>query len=108
MKESLSMSVSEKLAVPRNGMAVLFAMFFALLPEVAFAAGNGSAMFCFIADYFRQIVGAAILLALLMWAINHVFGGAKLGEMVVSVGVAAGVVIIGATFITSSGLTLSC
>lgn len=76
-------------------------------PTFAHAA-EGSAIFCFVADYFKQIVGAAALVAIFMWAIEHIFGAAKLHDVVIKVGVACGIVIAGATMIAKSGLTVNC
>jgi hypothetical protein len=43
-----------------------------------------------------------------MWAIEHIFGAAKLHDVVIKVGVACGIVIAGATMIAKSGLTVNC
>lgn len=72
-------------------------------PQLAFAA-NATDFFCFISDYFKSIVGGAALVALLMWAIEHIFGVAKLHDMVIKVGIAAAIVIGATTIIAKSGL----
>jgi hypothetical protein len=73
-------------------------------PQLAFAA-NGADFFCYIAEYFKSIVGGAALVALLMWAIEHIFGVAKLHDVVIKVGIAAAIVIGATTIIAKSGLT---
>lgn len=82
-------------------------------PEIALAqsyggGGGGSAFFCYIAQYFKQIVGTAALVAITMWAIEHIFGVSKIHDMVIKVGVSAAIVIGGSLLITNSGLTTSC
>jgi hypothetical protein len=88
------------------------AMAIVMMPEIAFAqtAGqtSGTNFFCFIAQYFKGICGTAALVAICMWAIEHIFGAAKLHDMVVKVGIAAAIVIGGSTIITNSGLTSTC
>lgn len=90
-----------------NTAAVIF---LAALPEVAFALGgaSGGGIFCWVAQYFKSIVGAAALVAIFLWAIEHIFGVSKLHDIVIKVGVACGIVIAAASLITSSGLTVSC
>lgn len=78
------------------------------LPEFAFAQNAGGGFFCYIAQYFKQIVGTAALVAITMWAIEHIFGASKLHDIVIKVGVACAMVIAGTVLITSSGLTTSC
>ena len=73
-------------------------------PQLAFAAG-ATDFFCYIAEYFKSIVGGAALVALLMWAIEHIFGVAKLHDVVIKVGIAAAIVIGATTIIAKSGLT---
>jgi hypothetical protein len=77
------------------------------LPGMAMAA-DGSGIFCWVADYLKQIVGAAALVAIVMWSIEHIFGAAKLHDMVIRIGVACGLVIVGAVMIAKSGLTVNC
>lgn len=86
------------------------AIFIAALPEVAFALGGsgGGGIFCWVAQYFKSIVGAAALVAIFLWAIEHIFGVSKLHDIVIKVGVACGIVIAAASLITSSGLTVGC
>lgn len=79
-------------------------------PQLAFAQFGGGAagatkFFCYIATYFKQIVGAAAFVALLMWAIEHIFGVAKLHDVVIKVGIAAAIVIGSASLIAASGLS---
>ena len=73
-------------------------------PQLAFAAG-ATDFFCYISEYFKRIVGGAALVALLMWAIEHIFGVAKLHDVVIKVGIAAAIVIGATTIIAKSGLT---
>lgn len=87
------------------------AMAIVLMPEVALAQVSGNAgtnFFCYIAQYFKAICGTAALVAITMWAIEHIFGAAKLHDVVVKVGIAAAIVIGGSTLITNSGLTSNC
>ncbi|MBK4736072.1 TrbC/VirB2 family protein [Noviherbaspirillum pedocola] len=82
----------------------------AMMPELAFAqtGGNGTNMFCYLAKYFHDIVGAAVLLVIMMWGIEHIFGVAKLHDMVIKVGVVCGIIVLAVTIITQSGLTVTC
>ena len=93
-----------------KAVAVIAAL--ALLPEVAVAAaavtGDTGGLFCWVAKYFKSIVGAAALVAIFLWAIEHIFGVSKLHDIVIKVGVAAGIVIGASTLITQSGLTVGC
>lgn len=75
-----------------------------MTPQLAMAA-DGTDFFCYIATYFKGIVGGAALVALLMWAIEHIFGVAKLHDVVIKVGIAAAIVIGATTIIAKSGLT---
>lgn len=75
-----------------------------MTPQLAMAAG-ATDFFCYIAEYFKSIVGGAALVALLMWAIEHIFGVAKLHDVVIKVGIAAAIVIGATTIIAKSGLT---
>lgn len=100
--------ISKKFKVYRQDpLAFLTVLFIATFPSFAMAA-DGSGMFCWVADYLKQIVGAAALVAIMMWAIEHIFGVAKLHDMVIRVGIACGVVIVGAVLIAKSGLTVNC
>lgn len=67
-----------------------------------------SQFFCYIAQYFKYIVGTAALVAILFWAIEHIFGVSRIHDIVIRVGVACAFVIAGATIITNSGLTVNC
>lgn len=75
-----------------------------MTPQLAMAQEGGVQFFCYIATYFKQIVGGAALVALLMWAIEHIFGVAKLHDVVIKVGIAAAIVIGATTIIAKSGL----
>lgn len=78
-----------------------------MTPEMAFAQSvdpKAVAFFCYIGEYFKAIVGGAALVAMLMWAIEHIFGVAKLHDVVVKVGIAAAIVIGSVSLIRTSGL----
>lgn len=75
-----------------------------MTPQLAFAADDGTGFFCVVAKYFKGIVGGAALVALLMWAIEHILGVAKLHDVVIKVGIAALIVISASTVITKAGL----
>jgi hypothetical protein len=77
-----------------------------MLPALAFAqdSGSGNQFFCYVAMYFKSIVGGACLVVIMLWAIEHVFGVAKLHDVVIKVGVAAAIVVGGAAMIKGSGL----
>lgn len=83
-----------------------------MMPGLALAqstgVADGSGIFCWVAQYFKQIVGAAALVAIFMWAIEHIFGASKLHDIVIKVGVACGIVIAGAAMVTKSGLAVNC
>ena len=93
--------------------AVLMAVL--AVPELAFAQqsstvdpGSGINFFCYIAKYFKAIVGTAALVTIGMWAIEHIFGAAKLHDVVVKVGITSAIVIGATSIITGSSLTTSC
>lgn len=96
----------------RQRTAISSALFMALVlvPEIALAGGGGqgSNFFCYIATYFKGIVGSAALVAILAWAIEHILGVAKLHDIVVKVGVGCAIVIGSATIIANSGLSSGC
>lgn len=77
-----------------------------MTPEVALAAVDpkATAFFCYIGEYFKAIVGGAALVAMLMWAIEHIFGVAKLHDVVIKVGIAAAIVIGSVSLIRAAGL----
>ena len=64
--------------------------------------------FCYIAQYVKYIVGTAALVAILFWAIEHIFGVSRIHDIVIRVGVACAFVISAATIIANSGLTVNC
>ncbi|CAN7641620.1 TrbC/VirB2 family protein [Massilia sp. LjRoot122] len=77
-------------------------------PTLAFAqggAGNGNQFFCYIANYFKGIVGSCALVVILLWAIEHFFGVAKLHDVVIKVGIGAAIVAGSSIIIVNSGLT---
>lgn len=104
-------SVKAKLA-PKQKSVLTTALALVILaaPEIALAqyGGAGGGFFCYIAQYFKQIVGTAALVAIGMWALEHIFGVSKLHDIVIKVGIAAAMVIAGASIVTNSGLTTSC
>lgn len=78
-----------------------------MTPGVALAQGvdpKAVAFFCYIGEYFKAIVGGAALVTILMWAIEHLFGVAKLHDVVIKVGIAAAIVIGSLSLIRASGL----
>lgn len=82
---------------------------FLMSPQLSFAASSdGSELLCYIAQYFKQIAGAAALVVITLWAIEHFFGVAKLHDVVIKVGISAGVIIMGSVLVAKSGLTVNC
>lgn len=76
-----------------------------MTPSIAFAAdGNGNQFFCYIANYFKSIVGSCALVVILLWAIEHFFGVAKLHDVVIKVGIGAAIVAGSSVIIANSGL----
>jgi len=94
-------NMPRKTKVAMKTVAVVAVM---MTPQLAHAA-SATDFFCVIADYFKQIVGGAALVALLMWSIEHIFGVAKLHDVVIKVGIAAAIVISSTVIIAKSGLT---
>jgi len=96
-----------------NLMVVFFMLVF-LMPEIAFAQeqttqiSGGAQFFCFIAKYFKSIIGAAAILTVCLWALEHIFGMSKIHDLVIKVGTVAAVVSGGTALIANSGLTSSC
>lgn len=80
---------------------------FLMSPQLAFAA-DGTELLCWVAQYFKQIAGTAVLVVICVWAIEHFFGVSKLHDITIKVGIGAGFIIMAATFVTKSGLTSSC
>ena len=81
-----------------------------LCPGSAFAQSYTASaqFFCYIAQYFKYIVGTAAVVAIFFWAIEHIFGVARIHDIVIRVGVACAFVIAGATIITNTGVTVTC
>lgn len=78
-----------------------------MLPGLALAqsdAAGGVGIICWVAQYLKQIVGAAALVAVFMWALEHIGGMSKIHDMVVRVGIGCGVVSVAAVLIAKSGL----
>lgn len=73
------------------------------LPEFAFAQSGGG-IFCFIAQYFKSIVAAAALVVIVLWAIEHIMGVAKLHGVVITVGTASAFVLSAVKIVESAGL----
>lgn len=75
-------------------------------PTLAFAqaGGGGNQFFCYIANYFKGIVGSCALVVILLWAIEHFFGVAKLHDVVIKVGIGAAIVAGSSIIIANSGL----
>jgi len=81
-----------------------------LMPELAFAqsGAGGGGIFCFIAQYFKQIAGGAALVVICLWAIEHFFGVSKIHDMVIKVGIGAAVIVGASAFVANSGLSSNC
>jgi hypothetical protein len=77
-----------------------------MMPQLAMAqdGGGGAAFFCFIGNYFKGIIGGACLVVIMLWALEHLFGMAKLHDVVIKVGVVAAVVVGAVSIIKASGL----
>lgn len=97
--------------MPQESRSVIKAVAFTaalMTPELAMAQSvvdpKAVKFFCYIGDYFKAIVGGAALVAMLMWAIEHIFGVAKLHDVVIKVGIAAAIVIGSVSLIRTSGL----
>jgi hypothetical protein len=76
-----------------------------MTPNLAFAAsGTGNQFFCFIANYVKGIVGGCALVVILLWAIEHFFGVAKLHDVVIKVGISAAIVAGSSLIVANSGL----
>ncbi|UTY55873.1 hypothetical protein [Massilia sp. erpn] len=74
-------------------------------PSLALAAdANGNQFFCFIANYFKGIVGGCALVVILLWAIEHFFGVSKLHDIVIRVGIGAAIVAGSSLIIANSGM----
>ncbi|MBR6000953.1 MAG: hypothetical protein IK089_06840 [Oxalobacter sp.] len=84
---------------------LLVALFFFFLPDMAFAANGMEQFLCSVASNFKAIVGVCALVAIVFWAIEHVFGVSKIHDMVIKVGIACAVIAGAATLIKASGLT---
>src|SRR5690606_3552837 len=81
------------------------------IPEVALAqygGGGNASFFCYFAKYFKEIIVASAVVAISMWALEHIFGMSKLHDIVMRVGIACGVVIAATLIISNTGLTVNC
>jgi hypothetical protein len=97
------MSPTAKSVCKASAMGVMM-----MAPSLAFAqtsAGTGNQFFCYIANYFKGIVGSCALVVILLWAIEHFFGVAKLHDVVIKVGIGAAIVAGASVIIANSGLT---
>lgn len=92
-----------------KSVATAFLLFAILVPEVAFAQSTtgGLDMFCMMAKHFKTLVGAAALLTIFLWALEHFFGVSKLHDIVIKVGIGSAVVTMAPLIITQAGL-ISC
>ena len=81
------------------------ALLFFFMPEAAFAASGMESFLCSVAQNFKAIVGVCALVAIVFWAIEHVFGVSKIHDMVIKIGIACAVIAGAATLINASGLT---
>lgn len=76
-----------------------------MTPSLAFAAdGDGNQFFCYIANYFKGIVGGCALVVIMLWAIEHFFGVSKLHDIVIKVGIGAAIVAGSSIIIANSGM----
>jgi hypothetical protein len=79
-----------------------------MAPGLAFAQSStgstGNQFFCFIANYVKGIVGGCALVVILLWAIEHFFGVAKLHDVVIKVGIGAAIVAGSSLIVANSGL----
>lgn len=76
-----------------------------MMPEIALAqSSGGGGIFCFIAQYFKQITAAAAVTVIVLWAIEHIMGVAKLHNVVITVGTASAFVLSAVKIVESSGL----
>jgi hypothetical protein len=97
-----------KAKLKKNPLAYLLFMELMLLPTLVLADDSGTGIFCYVSTYLKGIVGSAAAVAIGFWGIEHIFGAAKLHDMVMRVGVGCGVVMVGALMIAKSGLTSNC
>lgn len=105
--ESTRMKQADQAQSSYKYFALAFVILAALVPEVAFAqtaGGDGTSMFCMMAKYFKTLVGAAALLVIFLWSLEHFFGVAKLHDVVIKVGIGAAVVTLAPMIITQAGL----
>ena len=81
-----------------------------LIPDLALAqsGSSNSGFFCVISKYLKEILGSAAVLAIVLWAIDHIFNDEKVHAVAVRVGVATAVVSVAAVVIAQSGFTVSC
>ena len=91
--------------VETNPWGVLISLFFVMVPDTAFAANGMEQFLCSVATNFKTIVGVCALVAIVFWAIEHVFGVSKIHDMVIKIGIACAVIAGAATLINASGLT---
>lgn len=76
-----------------------------MTPNLAFAAtASGNQFFCFIANYVKGIVGGCALVVILLWAVEHFFGVAKLHDVVIKVGIGSAIVVGATLIVANSGL----
>lgn len=101
-------SITEKALVQVAVMSVLL-----LSPELALAqssggSGSGNNFFCVVAQYMKQIIGGAALVAICFWAVEHFFKVSKIHDIVIGVGVGCAVVMGATALIAGTGLSANC
>jgi hypothetical protein len=100
-------------AVPNDVLVARCITFMSMLmaPAFALAAGdtNGAgSIFCYIAQNLKGIIGTCMLVAVSLWAIEHIFKVSKIHDIVIGVGVVA-IVVSGFTlYISKSEFSSSC
>lgn len=86
---------------------LLFGFAVALLaPNLAFAGGTD--FLCFFHEQMKMIIGVAIAVAAGFWALEHLFGIAKLHDWVMKVAMVCMVVVGVTIMIAKTGLSSGC
>jgi hypothetical protein len=84
-------------------------MFMVIMPEIALAAdSDGTGFLCYIAKYFKAIVGSSAIVVIMLWAVEHIFGVSRLHDVVIKVGVGAAIAVGASGIVVGAGLTSNC